>query len=418
MQAALDGIADIVGAGVVVIAIERASAGTRPICAQVVDRTEVAVVAGGIIKRSSAAQARLAGIVGAGIAIVAIEGLTAQTGALAAHFAVGAPVLIVAGSSIVSRHQRTASVQWIAEGSQAELVLALRCRAIDDAVRGGLALVGEFRVVAKESPVADIVIVQRNTVSITGTVASDGSARAASRLAEIPYRAGLVIIALSLVVLEAAPPVDIADIIGAGVVVIAYHRCTLAVAVEAKLGHGARVTVVALHALLRFEDAALVGLALVQGAGVAVVAGSFVYLPIAIVIRAVAEFLVGDFGITLTQPLFSACPVTAAGTKFVGHFTGGAQTGGNRELGAGAGTRLQHAIVVAFAIYRICIEAVAPLGTEDLVGAEGRAEGAFAGIDHTGCRNSRTGLTIVIGGARQTEGRSQTDTSEEHVRAA
>jgi len=252
---------------------------------------------------------------------------------------------------------------------QAELVLALRCRAFNDAAREGLALEWELLIVTVESPVATVPVFQNLAVAIGFAVAGNRGAGTGLLLADIAYSAGITVVAVGLVGFKDTAAIDVAKVIGAGIIVVAFDRRTLAEAVEADFCHGAGITVVTLHPLLRFEDTALVWLALVQGTGVAVVTGPFVYLSVAVVVAAVAKLFIGHHCIAIGQAIFGAGPVARADAEVVAHFAGGAKTGGYGELAARAGAGHLYTVGVAVVFGGIDIQAVAPLGTEDFIGA-------------------------------------------------
>jgi len=84
VEAPFERIADVVGAGVVVIAVESHTCTAHTVGAEIVDCARVTIFARGIVVGSGAPDSRLARVIRAEVAIVAIEGLSAHTGTLAA----------------------------------------------------------------------------------------------------------------------------------------------------------------------------------------------------------------------------------------------------------------------------------------------------------------------------------------------
>ena len=101
VHAALRRVAAIVSAGVAVVAGERRTVLALPSATDVSDRANVAVLARLGVGRVHAANPRLAAIVRAGVAVVAVGGGAGQANALLAGIAHGAGVIIVAGVALV-----------------------------------------------------------------------------------------------------------------------------------------------------------------------------------------------------------------------------------------------------------------------------------------------------------------------------
>src|SRR5262249_54843653 len=94
------GIAAIVGAGVAVVAVGRRAADAEPAAARVVGGAGVAIATGGGIVHVEAAGGRVAAVVGANVVVVAIEAGPTHAGPVAAGVVRGAGVVVGAGGGI------------------------------------------------------------------------------------------------------------------------------------------------------------------------------------------------------------------------------------------------------------------------------------------------------------------------------
>jgi hypothetical protein len=104
VQAPLQGAADIVGARVPIIAIEGVTWQAIPLLAEVVDGAQVAIVARSGIEFMQAPLTRLAGVVGARVTIVAIEWRGPLALPILAGLAIGTLVAVFARETVIVGH--------------------------------------------------------------------------------------------------------------------------------------------------------------------------------------------------------------------------------------------------------------------------------------------------------------------------
>jgi hypothetical protein len=110
MDATAGGVAGIVGTAVVVVTVERRSPQACTTDADIDRRARVTVVAEGVVKAVYAAGGRIAGVIGAYVVVVAVEGRSSHTDAIAAGVSRGAGVTVVTGCGVQSVH---AAGGWI-----------------------------------------------------------------------------------------------------------------------------------------------------------------------------------------------------------------------------------------------------------------------------------------------------------------
>src|SRR5439155_137837 len=113
VDAARAGVAGVVGAGVGVVAVRRRSADAGAGGARVARCAGIAVVAGNGVVRVDAARAGVAGVVGAGVVVVAIRRGSAAAGAAGAGVVRGAGVAVVAGGGVVGVNATRARIAGV-----------------------------------------------------------------------------------------------------------------------------------------------------------------------------------------------------------------------------------------------------------------------------------------------------------------
>jgi len=179
--------------------------------------------------------------------------------------------------------------------------------------------------VADKCSVAEIAVFEGSAVSVRLAVAGRFRPLALAIRTQVGHGAWVSVVARFAVGRKFAAPGLGADIVGAGVVVIALHRRAQAGPLGALVRGRARVCVVARFAVGRKVAAAGFGADIV-GAGVVVIAeipvlslqqGSFVGRPIAVVVRAVADFLDRRGSIAFEQPLLVAPELARADSPLV-----------------------------------------------------------------------------------------------------
>ncbi len=310
------------GARIPVVAVQGRPAGAHPAGALVADGADVPVVARDVVVHEEAALGRVARVIGAGIPVVAVGFRTADTDAVCAGIGQGAGVAVVAGDAVLAGDDAARPRFGIAGGREARCIGAFGLGAGNDRGRGDGAVVGPVVQVADEGPVAEVVVLERGAVRIGLAVAGDAHPGARPAGALVRYRTGIPVIAGNVVVHENAAAEPVAGIVGAGVVVVAVDGGADADALFAVVADGAGITVHAFFLPGVAVYATFGRVAPVVGAGVVVVTGLFVHLPVTVVIQAVAFFNGWRCRVAIGQPIGGANPLALAETELVLHLAG------------------------------------------------------------------------------------------------
>jgi hypothetical protein len=354
MLAPCFGAAEVVGAEIAVVTGHGRARQADAVCALVVDGTIVAIVTASGVGGVDAAAIRVARIICAGIAIVAVGGVAGGTGAAVAGVRGGTRVAVVASPALVVGYQGTGSRGRVALGHQAGGIGPRRCRAGDDGSGNDLALVGQLVGVAKEGAIAQVVVFEGLAIGIDETIACDLCAATDALLTMVAHGAGILIVAVSGYGRIAAAPRFGADIVGTGILIFADYRVTGADALGAVVGDGTGVGVTAILFVGDFVDASLLAAADVFGAIVVIEAEvnevtvdeiGLINVTIAIVVQPITDFGRWCRGITAGQPGLNAGALAGAGAKVVADSAGSAQTQGNRAFGAGTDTGVVDALL-------------------------------------------------------------------------
>jgi len=170
----------------------------------------------------------------------------------------------------------------------------------------------------------------------------------------IPHRAGVRVIAEPCEREILAASLWSADVVRAGVLVVAFHRITHAGARLAMVGHRAWIVIAAFARAEGRIGTSLFALAGVLRALVVVVTdvdvvplgkGGFIRFVVAVVVDAVAGLGGRSQGIAWGQTLRGADSLARADTEIVVDFTGSPEAQLNGGLGAGTETGIGHALL-------------------------------------------------------------------------
>ncbi len=145
-------------AEIAVVALQGRSAQTGTIVAMVRGGTRIAIVARGLVAGVETARDGIAAIVGARIAVVAVD---CDAPAAIPHVACalnGATVSIVAQQSLVGGNQGTGTAVRVTGGGQANGPHPSGSGADDHGLRSDPALVGEGGLVTKQRPIAQVLV--------------------------------------------------------------------------------------------------------------------------------------------------------------------------------------------------------------------------------------------------------------------
>jgi hypothetical protein len=157
-------------------------------------------------------------VIGAQIAVVAVGEAAPGATARDAMFSDGAGIGVVAGHPLVGRNDGTAPVGRIAGGGLAETAGArFRKWALNNAFLIDLALIREAIGVADQGAIAQVAIFQRLAIVIALALAVYGYASADPVFAFVGHGARVTVIALRAVVGERAAAQAVAKVVRAGV---------------------------------------------------------------------------------------------------------------------------------------------------------------------------------------------------------
>ena len=390
----------------------------------VTDGAGIAVLAGQGVVDMCASRLRVAEILGAGVVVRAVELAPAAALSDGALLTDRARVCIVAGQPFVVRGSGAGTIFRVADGLLAGCVWSLRQRTVYRRSRCDVTLVGQLLLVAEESAVAEVAVLQLRTVGILLAVACDGIAGTDSCGAGVCHGAWVVVVAGGLVELEVAAPQPVADIVGTGVVVVASDGRSHADSLFAVVSDGARVSV---QAFPRFEDvvgttvgpvAGVLGAVIVVVAEVYVVASDllwFVGFSIAIVVHAIAGFLSRFGGVARGKPLRCADGLALALTPLVAATTRRPQQQLSRLLGAGADARVRHALHRLQAVRGQDIFAREAPGALLAVAAPAAAEATALSVVDADVLGTAYSLAVRPGRARPAEVREVGDTDVDQI---
>ena len=259
VNATRDGVATVVGARVAIVAVDHRARGAAAASAVVACRAHAAVAAVVVVGGGGATGRRIAGLVGAGVAVGASDRLARLTSAAAAGVASGAGVTVVAGAGRVGVHTPLLGITGVAGAGQAVVTVDERSRKAEAATTGvaggaGVAIVtcaGDRAVAAAAGGVASV-LGTRLVVATDDLSAGFADAGATG----VDRRAGVAVIAGEGPIHGYVPTAGdrLASIIGAQVAVVACGRRADTRAELACVAGGAGAAVVAIEGLVG-EDA-------------------------------------------------------------------------------------------------------------------------------------------------------------------
>ena len=174
-------IATIVRARIAVIAIDHRACRADAVFTSVADGAHAGILAGfRIVDIDAAVLCRVATVISTGIPVVAVCLYARFADAIQTVITQGAGRSIVTGESIIVRNHAARAVQGIAGCLEAGSVKTLGLGTLDHRVGLNLTLVRQFVIVTDEVTVAQVVVFQRLAVIIHSTVTGNWEARAGS----------------------------------------------------------------------------------------------------------------------------------------------------------------------------------------------------------------------------------------------
>jgi len=315
----------VIGARIGIAALQGRSAHAESPTALVIGRADVSVAAGCFVVLEDAARFGIARVVGAWISVVAEGRRTGLALAADALVANGAPVSVVASEALVVRFQRALSGRRLAHDFLADDVVRNQAGAVHYGIWLNGADVGQLVHVAEQEAVAQVPVFEGLAVLVFDALAIHRIPGTLAFAALVRYRAGVGIVAVGLVVLSRAAAESVADVVRAGIAVVARDGQTQADSVLAMVADRAHVSVDALALVEVLVQAPILPDASVFGAVIVVVADVLVFSPdqrrivdlaVAVVVHAVATLLLRNSRIAVRQPLFGAYSLSLADSPF------------------------------------------------------------------------------------------------------
>jgi len=196
-------------------------------------------------------------------------------------------------------------------------------------------LEGDSGNVTHQNSVAETTVFHRSTVTIFHALAINCLTGADPIRAMVAQGANHAIIAITPHWLILTPTLFGADVVGAGILVIAHHRVPNADTCNAVIGHRAGVAIQTLALVQSRIFATHIAHATIYGAAVAVIAevnvapidfSGLVYVTVTIIVETIAEFFGRYRRIAVGEPVSRTGPKPGARAPIIGHFTGRGQS--------------------------------------------------------------------------------------------
>jgi len=293
------GIARVISADVAVVAVESRSRIAGSIPTQIPGRADIAVVARILVVGVDATFPRIAEIVGAWIAVVAVDRSFAGATPLLAALPNRAFVAVVADLALVGRLKRALAGHRVARSGQAFGTEPVGLAALDHGSRVHRTRLRKRIQIAEQRTVADIPVLQLSAIRVSHAFARHCEAQALTQRAGIVHRTRILVVAGGAVEFRQAACSGQAVIVGAAVSVVADDLRPYAHALITVIGLGAHVCVAAFGTGENLAHAADVRIATVGSTLVIVVARDVVDLPVTVVVEAIAHLLKGHTRVTV-----------------------------------------------------------------------------------------------------------------------
>jgi len=220
--------------------------------------TRIPVVASADARFVSAPLDRVAKVVGARIAVIAVQRYPVAAHTVAACLSRRTGISIVAGKPGPFRNHAAFPGGGLTEGVQAVLVRTLRFGTFHNGTRHHCAEVGKRVVVAEKNAVALVAVIQIRTILVGIALAGDRVSLAVPLITMVPHGAGVGIVAGFAVEFKDASFQLVAEIVRALVAVIAGNLGPDAVPLITMVGESADISVGALCPVQRFVGTAAI----------------------------------------------------------------------------------------------------------------------------------------------------------------
>jgi len=356
-------VTGVVGARIGIVALENSVALAYAVHAGIAGRTGIAVVARLLVGFVYAADDRVALVIGAWVAVVAVHRDSPGADSRFTRFPYRTGIAVAAIPPIVGRGKRALTRDRMARGGKTFRVLTLRFVALDERVCVNRALMRQRIGIAQERAVADVAILQWNAVDSLVAIAVYGEALALTLGAGVVYGARILVVTRRAVERIDATAGRIAAIHRADVPVVAVDRCSRAYPVLTMVRQRADIAIAALGTGQGRVRAPGIRVARILGTVVFVIAGDVVHLPVAVVVLPVALLRRGVWSIACSKARLRADTASFTHAELVLQRANRAQPQLYRFFGATADARIGHALLEHGTFRGGCIYARVAHGT-------------------------------------------------------
>jgi len=180
VETALRRVAGIPGTGITVLTVHRLSPQAHPVHTLVSGSAGIAITAGSCERLVEAALLGIAKVLGALQAVVAVGRVSGRTGSFLTLVVDGAGIAIRAAPPFVGGSGAALTSGGLTERGQAWCVEPLECGADHHAVRNHRAQMGQLVGVAEESPIAQVAVLQGGAVPVLLALAIHGEPHTAT----------------------------------------------------------------------------------------------------------------------------------------------------------------------------------------------------------------------------------------------
>ena len=352
--AALGAIAEIA-----IIAHQRGTSLTASFYATIGGGADVAVIAGETVVLVLTATLWIAQIVGAGIPVVAVSLNTGQANPFVAVVANGTGAPILAKEPIIGGSEATLPGTFVAHRLQANRPQSRWERTGDNRLGVNPALIWQTPGIAIERSVAEVAIFKGLAIGGCLAIAIHCHSRTFPGTTLVRHGTGVTIITSRLVALVEAAPSLVTGVVSTRIVIIAIHRLAYADAGITVICDGTGVPIEALTFIEGHVRASRYALTRVISTGVTVITEAHILVvfeeplvdvPVTVIIKAIAEFQGRLLSIASGEPLGAADSLTVAGAKLVGHVAGSPEGELDRRSGARADPRISNTLGGADAV--------------------------------------------------------------------
>jgi hypothetical protein len=409
VDAANFGRAFVCGARILVVAGHQLAALTLPCNASIAKGARVPVVAARSDGLVGAALVGVATISGTGVAVVAVHRDTTGTGTGHTALQHGTGILVITQRPRVGCHNLADSRLGGTLGRLAgprNRVANHHRLGVDDA------LVGKLYHIAHQGAIAQVTVFQDRTITILHAITRQQETLTTPLRARIGHGARVPIVAGQRVGFKVAAARFITGIVGAWVFIVALHQSAHTDIANAKVSYRARVPVLALCPVVRHIQAPSLAGTTIHRTIVAIIAESdklplgkrwFICVPVAIIVQAIAHLLHGGLRVAIGQTVGGANPLPRTNPPCVGHAARRHQPQGRRAVRAGTNAPHSDALGRGCAIDGRAFMAGKAKGTIVIAQANAPAKTPLLPVVQAGILCTANADAVKVGAARLTQ---------------